>query len=73
MCQMHLPHGLQAVTQLADTALTNCLFAMCSSIHGALRASPGAMAFQCDMILDIPTIADWEIIQQNRQQLLMLD
>jgi hypothetical protein len=70
MRQMNPPNGVQEATQLVDTALANCLFATRSTIHSALNASPGSLAFQRDMILDIPTIADWELIRQNRQQLI---
>ena len=70
MRQLNPPHGIQDATQLVDTALANCLFAVRSTIHSALEASPGALVFQRDMILDIPTIADWELIRQNRQQLI---
>ena len=70
MRQMTPPAGIQHATQLVDTALANCLFATRSTVHSALRASPGSLAFNRDMILDIPMVADWELIRQNRQQLI---
>ena len=65
MRQMNPPDGIQAATQLVDTALANCLFAVRSTVHSALQASPGSLAFSRNMILDIRMIADWTPIQNN--------
>ena len=53
-----------------DTALANCLFATRTALHSSLKASPGSLAFGRDMILDIPLIADWQLIRERRQQLI---
>ena len=55
---------------MVDTTLANCLFATRAALHGILHASPGSLAFGRDIILDIPMIADWQTIQQHRQQLI---
>jgi hypothetical protein len=39
------------------------------TVHSALKTTPGAMAFG-DMLLDIPLIADLQLIQTRRQQLI---
>jgi hypothetical protein len=49
---------------LADVA-----WAICSTYHTVLKASPGAGIFGCDMLIDIPFIADWKTIGENRQKL----
>jgi len=67
---MHPPDGIDSANRLVDTALADCLFATCAAVHGTFKASPGSLAFGRDMILDIPIIADWELIQRNRQQLI---
>jgi hypothetical protein len=43
---------------MVDTALANCVFAVQSTFHSGLGASPGSLAFNRDMILDIPLIAE---------------
>ena len=64
------PSGLDAAHQLVDRALANCLFATRSVVHSGLQSTPGALAFGRDMILDIPMVADWNLIRQHRQQLV---
>jgi hypothetical protein len=49
---------------LSDTA-----WAICSTHHTALKASPGAAIFGQDMLFDTPFIADWKKIGEYRQQL----
>ena len=70
MNAMHPPDGIDSANRLVDTALANCIFASRAAIHGSLKASPGSLIFGRDMILDIPVIANWHTIQQNRQQLI---
>ena len=55
---------------MLDLALANTMFATRAAIHGTLKASPGSLAFSRDMILDIPYVADWMLIQERRQQLI---
>jgi hypothetical protein len=40
----------------------NAAWAICSTYHTVLKASPGAAIFGHDMLLDIPFIADWNKI-----------
>ena len=70
MSTMHPPDGIDSANCLVDTAVADSLFATHASVHGTFKASPGSLAFGRDMILDIPIIADWELIQRNRQQLI---
>jgi hypothetical protein len=39
--------------------LDNAAWAICSIYHTVLKASPGAAIFGCNMLFDIPFIADW--------------
>ncbi len=42
--------------------LDNTVWAICSTYHRVLKASPGAAIFGCDMLFDIPFVADWNKI-----------
>jgi hypothetical protein len=48
---------------LSDTA-----WAICSTHHTVLKASPGAAIFGRDTLFDIPFIADWKKIGELRQK-----
>ncbi len=50
-----------------DTFLTIASWAICSTSHTVLKASPGAVIFGHDMLFDIPYIADWSKIGDYRQ------
>ena len=50
-----------------DTFLTNVSWAICSTYHTVLKASPGAAIFGRDMLFDIPFLADWNKIGDYRQ------
>ncbi len=47
--------------------LDNMAWAICSTSHTVLKASPGAAIFGCDMLFDIPFIANWNKIGDYRQ------
>jgi hypothetical protein len=53
--------------------LADAAWAICSTRHKALKASPGAAIFGQDMLFDIPFIADWKIIGEHRQRLTDLN
>ncbi len=42
--------------------LDTAAWAICSTYHTVLKASPGAAIFGQDMLFDIPFIADWRKI-----------
>jgi hypothetical protein len=50
------------------TFLTNAAWAICSTYHTVLKASPGTAIFGRDMLFDIPYIADWNKIGDYRQR-----
>jgi hypothetical protein len=51
-----------------DVFLDNVAWAICSTYHTVLKASPGAAIFGRDMLFDIPFIADWNKIGDYRQR-----
>ncbi len=51
-----------------DTFIHNVAWAICSTYHTVLKASPGAAIFGRDMLFDIPFIADWKQIGEHRQR-----
>jgi hypothetical protein len=53
--------------------LSDAAWAVCSTYHTVLKASPGAAIFGQDMLFDIPFIADWQKIGEHRQQLADLN
>ena len=52
-----------------DIFLSDAAWAVCSTYHTVLKASPGAAIFGRDMLFDIPFIADWQKIGEYRQRL----
>jgi hypothetical protein len=52
-----------------DVFLDNAAWAICSTYHTVLKASPGAAIFGQDMLFDIPFVADWCKIRKRRQSL----
>ncbi len=64
-----------AEINMADTSsesdiadfLTNAAWAVCSTYHMVLKASPGEAIFGRDMLFDIPFTADWNKLGDYRQ------
>jgi hypothetical protein len=52
-----------------DIFLVDATWAIRSTHHTVLKASPGAAMFGRDMLFDIPFIADWKTIGEHRQRL----
>ncbi len=50
-----------------DVCLNNVAWAIQSTYHIVLKASPGAAIFGCDMLFDIPFLANWNKIGDYRQ------
>ena len=56
------------VTSDIDVFLTDAAWAIRSTYHTVLKASPGAAIFGRDMLFDIPFLADWNKIGDHRQR-----
>jgi hypothetical protein len=52
-----------------DIFLADAVWAIHSTHHTVLKASPGAAIFGQDMLFDIPFIAGWKKIGEHRQEL----
>ncbi len=50
-----------------DVFLSDAAWAVRSTYHTVLKASPGAAIFGQDMLFGIPLIADWQKIGERRQ------
>jgi hypothetical protein len=48
--------------------LDNAAWAIRSTYHTVIKASPGVVIFGCNMLFDIPFIADWNKIGVCRQR-----
>jgi hypothetical protein len=56
-----------------DAFLSDAAWAIRSTHHTVLKASPGAAIFGQDMLFDIRFIADWQKIGEHRQKLTDLN
>jgi hypothetical protein len=56
-----------------DVFLSDATWAVHSTYHTVLKASPGAAIYGQDMLFVIPFIADWQKIGEHRQQLTDLN
>jgi hypothetical protein len=56
-----------------DDFLSEATWAIHSTYHTVLKASPGAAMFGQDMLFDIPFIVDWKKIVEHRQRLTDLN
>ncbi len=52
-----------------DTFIDNAAWAIRSTYHTVLKASPGAAIFGRDMLFGVPFIADWKQIGEFRQSM----
>jgi hypothetical protein len=48
--------------------LSSAAYAICSKFHTALKATPGQLVFVRVMVLPIKFMADWGVIEQQRQK-----
>ena len=64
------PANQQEATLLCQTALNRILFSIRNTFHSTLQTTPGALAFNQDLLLNIPVITELEHIRQRRQQIV---
>eukprot|EP00804_Cyclotella_cryptica_P009555 CCRYP_006250-RA/>CCRYP_006250-RA protein AED:0.46 eAED:0.58 QI:0/-1/0/1/-1/0/1/0/264 len=64
--ELDMTNGV-APSDIADF-LTDAAWAVRSTYHMVLKASPGAAIFGRDMLFDIPFLADWNKIGDHRQR-----
>ena len=67
----HVPEmkvdNIDNAQQLIDTALASASYALRATANSTFGVSPGALIFQCDMQINIPILANYEMIRQRRQ------
>jgi hypothetical protein len=69
LCTAELDTANSVTPDDVDVFLDNVAWAICSTYHKVLKASPGAAIFGWDMLFDIPLVADWRKIGEQRQSL----
>jgi hypothetical protein len=69
LCTAELDMANSVTPDDVDVFLDNAAWAICSSYHTVLKASPGAAIFGCDKLFDILFVADWHKIGEQRQPL----
>ena len=55
---------------ITDKALSTAQHSLRCGIHTTLGSSPGALVFNRDMLLNIPLIADWQMLTKKREHLI---
>jgi hypothetical protein len=67
LCTAELDMAKTVTPDDVNVFLDNAAWAICSTYHTVLKASPGAAIFGCNMLLDIPFIVNWNKIGDYRQ------
>ncbi len=61
------PQDMANAKEYIDEALSVAMHAMRAVIHSTLESSPGSLAFNRDIFLNISFIADWHTITQRQE------
>jgi hypothetical protein len=69
LCTAELDMANSVTPDDVDVFLDNAAWAICSTYHTVLKASPGAVIFGCNMLFNILFVADWNKIGEQRQSL----
>jgi hypothetical protein len=69
LCTAELDMADSVTLDDIDVFLDNAAWAIPSTYHTVLKASPGAAIFGCDRLFDIPFVADWHKIGEQMQSL----
>jgi hypothetical protein len=69
LCTAELDMADSITLNDVDVFLDNVAWAICSTYHTVLKASPGAVVFGRDMLFNILFVADWHKIGEQRQSL----
>ena len=64
------PQNMVQARDIIGSALATAIHAMRTTVVTTLGSTPGALAFFRDMFLNIPLVADWQTIAQNREQFI---
>jgi hypothetical protein len=66
LCTAELDMANSVTPDDVDVLLDNAVWAIRSTYHTVLKASPGAAIYRRDMLFDIPFIADWRKVGIRR-------
>ncbi len=69
LCKAEIDMANSVTPNDVNVFLDNASWAIHSTYHKVLKASPGATLFGCNMLFDIPFVADWHKIEEHRQSL----
>ena len=64
------PQNVDNINNLVEDALTAVMHILRATVSTTLKATPGGLAFACNMLLNVPLIADCKAIQNYREQLV---
>jgi hypothetical protein len=64
------PRHVADSRELVDSALATAAHAARTAFHSTLKTSPGALVFGRDMLIDIPVLADLQLLKDQRQQVI---
>jgi hypothetical protein len=73
LCTFELNMAKMVKPSDIDVFLSDAAWAVCSTYHTVLKASPGASIFGGDILFGITFIADWQKIGEHRQRLTDLN
>jgi hypothetical protein len=69
LCTAELDMADSVIPDVDDVFLDKAAWAIHSTYHTVLKASPGAAIFRRDMLFNIPFMTDWRKIGERRQSL----
>jgi hypothetical protein len=69
LCTAELDMADSVTPNDVDVFLDNAAWAIRSTYHTVLKASPGAANYGQNMLFNIPLVADWRKIGERRQSL----
>ena len=61
------PNTVQQGNNLVDNALAAAMHAMRTTIATSIGSTPGSLAFNRDMLLNVPLVADWQLVARTRE------
>jgi hypothetical protein len=62
------PKTMTKAKDIVDEALATAMHAMRTTVATTLGSAPGSLAFARDMFLNVPLVADWQMIARKREQ-----
>ena len=70
MSHVSPPNNNGSAEAMMDNAFASCVHSMRIAVNGTLRTSPGALAFNRDMMVDVPLVHNLMAIRDRRQKLI---